>query len=123
LSKPAEDTIERSATVAVSPMVRLELGHLHEIGRILVPANQILTELRQSIGLKESDPRLSTIIDAALDIAWTRDTFDRLIVAEAKRLNANLVTKDSRIRENYELAAWWEIVSATPASGIASLTS
>lgn len=87
-------------------MVRVELGHLHEIGRILVPPNQILTELRQSIGLKESDPRLSTIIDAALEIAWTRDTFDRLIVAEAKSLNANLVTKDARIRENYELAVW-----------------
>jgi PIN domain nuclease of toxin-antitoxin system len=106
LSKAAEDAIEQSAGLAVSPMVRLELGYLHEIGRLLVPPAEILTELRQSIGLRESDPRLSTVVDVALDIGWTRDTFDRLIVAEAKMQTADLVTKDARIREHYERAIW-----------------
>jgi PIN domain nuclease of toxin-antitoxin system len=106
LSEAAEEAIQRSQAVAVSPMVRPELGYLHEIGRILAPPADTLTELRRSVGRKESDQRLATIIDAALDITWTRDTFDRLIVAEAASLNADLVTKDSRIREHYARAIW-----------------
>ena len=104
LSKAAEEAIERSSVLVVSPMVRLELQYLHEIGRIQAPPTEILAELRQSIGLKESDPSLAAIVDSALGIGWTRDTFDRLIVAEAQSLNADLVTEDVRIRENYEWA-------------------
>ena len=106
LSKVAEEAIERSSVLAISPMVRLELQYLHEIGRILAPPTEILAELRQSIGLKESEPSLAAIVDSALGIGWTRDTFDRLIVAEAQSLNADLVTKDVRIRENYDGAIW-----------------
>jgi PIN domain nuclease of toxin-antitoxin system len=106
LSQAAEQAIEQAPALAVSPMVRLELKHLHEIGRIRAAPEEILAELRQTIGLKETDPALGTIIDAAIEIDWTRDTFDRLIVAEAKSLNAGLVTKDGRIREHYPLAIW-----------------
>ena len=63
--------------------------YLHEIGRILAPPTEILAELRQSIGLKESEPSLAAIVDSAPGIGWTRDTFDRLIVAEAQSLNAD----------------------------------
>ena len=87
-------------------MLRLELEYLHEIGRMLAPPSEILANLRQSIGLRESDPRLTVIVDSALDIGWTRDTFDRLIVAEAMNSNADLVTKDARVRDNYERASW-----------------
>jgi PIN domain nuclease of toxin-antitoxin system len=106
LSKAAEQAIEQTATLVVSPMVRLELKYLQEIGRILTAPAEILAELRQSIGLRETDPGLATLIDAAVDIDWTRDTFDRLIVAEARSLNAGLVTKDGRIREHYQQAIW-----------------
>ena len=106
LSQAAVDAIEQSTTLAVSPMVRLELGYLHEIGRILAPPAEILTELRQTIGLSESAPGLSTVVAAAADMDWTGDTFDRLIVAEAKTRAAELVTKDARIRQHYERAVW-----------------
>lgn len=106
LSQAAEQAIEQAPSLAVSPMVRLELKYLHEIGRIRVLPAEMLAELRQSIGLRETDPSLGTVIDVALAIDWTRDTFDRLIVAEAKSLNAGLVTKDGRIREHYALAIW-----------------
>ena len=106
LSQAAEQAIEQAPALAVSPMVRLELKYLHEIGRIRAAPEENLAELRQSIGLKETDTALGKIIDAAIEIDWTRDTFDRLIVAEAKSLNAGLVTKDGRIREHYALAIW-----------------
>lgn len=106
LSKAAEVAIERSSVLATSPMVRLELQYLHEIGRLLAPPAEILADLRETIGLRESNPDLSRIVDSALGIRWTRDTFDRLIVAEAMSSNADLVTKDARIRDNYERAIW-----------------
>jgi PIN domain nuclease of toxin-antitoxin system len=46
------------------------------------------------------------VVDSAVGIDWTRDTFDRLIVAEAQCANAVLVTKDLRIRGNYNRAIW-----------------
>jgi len=106
LSESARSTIERSAALTVSPMVRLELQYLYEIGRLRVPPADILDGLRQSIGLKESNPSMTAVIRAALGIKWTRDTFDRLIVAEAAATDADLVTKEVRIREYYDRAVW-----------------
>ena len=37
---------------------------------------------------------------------WTRDTFDRLIVAQAKTRDASLLTKDRTILEHYPHAVW-----------------
>ena len=54
----------------------------------------------------ETDPSHAVVADSALGIDWTRDTFDRLIVAEAQHADAALVTKDIRIRDNYERAIW-----------------
>jgi len=39
-------------------------------------------------------------------IIWTRDPFDRLIVAHAIKANCNLLTKDEKIRKNYAHAVW-----------------
>jgi PIN domain nuclease of toxin-antitoxin system len=41
-----------------------------------------------------------------MQITWTRDVFDRLIVANAM-VNGNiLLSKDHKIRENYIHARW-----------------
>ena len=42
----------------------------------------------------------------ALAEKWSRDPFDRLIVAHAKAQKTPLVTRDEKIRENYRLAVW-----------------
>ena len=42
----------------------------------------------------------------ALQEKWTRDPFDRLIVANAKAAGAPLVTKDEHIRKHYRRAIW-----------------
>ena len=106
LSGPARTAIERSTALRVSPMVRLELQYLFEIGRVRAPPGEILDELARSIGLRESDPKMAPVIQAALSIDWTRDTFDRLIVAEARVARAGLVKKDRVIREHDEMAVW-----------------
>lgn len=41
-----------------------------------------------------------------LDLSWTRDPFDRIIVAPASLNHNILVTKDQSILKNYENAKW-----------------
>jgi PIN domain nuclease of toxin-antitoxin system len=43
----------------------------------------------------------------AIDVDWTTDPFDRLIVAQAiANSNAKLITRDRLIRKNYPQAVW-----------------
>jgi PIN domain nuclease of toxin-antitoxin system len=105
LSERARATIEREPLV-VSPMVQLELTYLHEFGRITVSGAEIVGDLRDRIGLRTSDAALGSLVHAAAPLSWTRDPFDRLIVADALVAATELVTKDGTIREHCPLAVW-----------------
>lgn len=52
-----------------------------------------------------ADP-LHDVADAAVDLTWIRDPFDRLIVANAMLHDAPLVTRDRRIHAQYPKAFW-----------------
>lgn len=105
LSEVAVRCIEENV-IGVSPMVRLELEYLAEIGRIRAAPDEILADLSRRIGLHEEDPSLSKTMGHAMSLSWTRDPFDRLIVAHARATGAKLVTADRRILENFKDAAW-----------------
>ncbi len=91
----------------ISPIVRLELEYLFEIGRITCHADSILTDLSERIGLTVCPKEFNTVMGQALRYAWTRDPFDRVIVAQAAAVSQNqLLTKDRRILENYGKAVW-----------------
>lgn len=95
-----------AARPLVSPMVRVELALLHEIGRVTVPPAVVLDALRidADLGLAESDfERVSAI---ASTLSWTRDPFDRVIVAHALADDLPLLTRDDRVRANCALARW-----------------
>jgi PIN domain nuclease of toxin-antitoxin system len=106
LSAPAKQAIEQSTTLLASPMVRLELQYLREIGRIREEPERMMAELRERIDLRESEPNLAGVVTAATSLHWTRDTFDRLIVAECRLADAGLVTKDRLIRAQFPQAIW-----------------
>jgi PIN domain nuclease of toxin-antitoxin system len=90
--------------IFISPIVRLELQYLLEIERITVDSHAIISDLSERIGLKTCEKSFQTIVRVALDFSWTRDPFDRLIVAHAA-INRNiLVTKDQNILAHYENA-------------------
>ncbi len=92
---------------AISPMVRLELDYLHEIGRIRIPAQDIVQDLIGKIGLAiDSTPFADIVIEAA-NLTWTRDPFDRLICATARAAGASLLSKDATILAN-EPSAFWD---------------
>ena len=99
------DLLHRSA-LHCSPIVRLELALLQEIGRIARSPDDIMGTLRTHFGVVLSQDPIDVIVAAALPLGWTRDPFDRLIVATAALHRAPLITKDARIHEHFEGAVW-----------------
>jgi PIN domain nuclease of toxin-antitoxin system len=69
--------------LAISPVVELELGYLHEVGKTTAPAEAVLRELGARLGLVVDEISASLLFRAATAITWTRDPFDRLLVAQA----------------------------------------
>lgn len=105
LGREGRKAIERHE-VRVSAAAVLELGMLHEIGRLRPTASQVVSDLAKNIGLHVCQLPFSTIVDYALAEGWTCDPFDRLIVGNAKAADAALITKDERILEHYSRALW-----------------
>jgi PIN domain nuclease of toxin-antitoxin system len=106
LSSPARQAIEDS-TLLFSPMVELELQYLHEIGRLTVPPDTLINALTEEIGLGRTEIPLHPIIIIAQTLTWTRDVFDRLIVATAMATQeARLITRDANIRQHSAVAFW-----------------
>jgi PIN domain nuclease of toxin-antitoxin system len=106
LTREALRTIE-SSDLLISPIVLVEIGYLFEINRLVKSPLAILDQLQKQIGLKVSDHPFPAIANAALFETWTRDLFDRLIVAHARSDGySGLVTSDEKIRENYSKAIW-----------------
>ncbi|HET6613088.1 MAG TPA: PIN domain-containing protein [Kofleriaceae bacterium] len=105
LSHKAREQCESSALL-ISPMVKLELQLMFEIRRINDPGQTVIDDLSRRIGLRVADTRFSDIVYEAEAHSWTRDPFDRLIVATAAAAQAPLLTKDRHIRAHYPAAVW-----------------
>mgnify|MGYP001820657411 FL=1 len=105
LSTAAVAAIEHHQLV-VSPMVQLELSYLHEIGRLTIGGADIIADLERRVGLRRSDLVLEALVDSAASLTWTRDPFDRLIVADALVAGAALITKDRTIHDHTTIARW-----------------
>ncbi|MEO6401874.1 MAG: PIN domain-containing protein [Vicinamibacteria bacterium] len=104
-SAPAQETLE-SAQLILPGMAFLELEFLHEIGRIDKGAHAIFRDLHRRVGLAFSQATHAAVVEQSLTETWTRDPFDRVIVAEARLLELPLVTKDRNIRKRYERVVW-----------------
>jgi len=105
MSRAVQRSIETDE-VLVSPAAVLEIELLHEIGRLRVNASRIVEALVETLGLRVCDLPFSTVVQYAVKEGWSRDPFDRLIVAHAKASEAPLVTKDERIHQHYRRAVW-----------------
>jgi PIN domain nuclease of toxin-antitoxin system len=103
LSKKAIQVIEDNS-ISISPIVFMELEYLYEIGRIKTDANAIVKYLKEKTELKIDRTGFFKVINAALEEKWTRDPFDRLIVAHSRVRDAYLLTRDEKIVENYSKA-------------------
>lgn len=106
LSPRAAYELEAAAELRCSPMVRLEVQYLFEVGRITEPALVVMDELAATLGLRICDTPFFAVVREAEQQNWTRDPFDRLIVAQSELNGAPLVTKDETIHAAYPRAVW-----------------
>ncbi len=104
---PKIDRLLEQADLLFSQMVLLELEHLYEIKRSKRPARDIQSKVEHELGVRLCDLPFAKIAAAALDEKWTRDPFDRLIVANAKANGfAWLISADETMRKHYPRTVW-----------------
>jgi PIN domain nuclease of toxin-antitoxin system len=103
--EPVLPRLEREA-LAISPMVLLEMQYLYEVGRTTEPARTVFEGLSERLDLRLAEAAFPSIVQHALALSWTRDPFDRLIVATALADDVPLLTRDAVIRAHCPLAVW-----------------
>ena len=84
----------------------LELQFLYEVGRVNAPAADAVRTLKQALNVRIATDTFDSVVAAALTESWTRDPFDRLIVAHARMLGAPLLSRDRRIAAAYPNTRW-----------------
>ncbi len=100
LSDNAKNYIEEN-DLYISPIVKLEIEYLFEIGRIKDNSETICGYLEKNINLRIEDSSFLEISKISINEKWTRDPFDRIIVAHSKLKDYTLITKDQNIKKNY----------------------
>ena len=105
LSERAKKAVNENS-LKISPIVLLELTYLCEIGRLKTNPHRIAAFLHKAVELNICDLSFEKIINSALIQRWTRDPFDRIIVAQAATQEHGLITKDETIRKHYAHAIW-----------------
>jgi len=106
LSGTAKKAIERY-DLMISPIVRVELQFMFEIGRTNAGGDQILSYLEEKLDLRICDIPFDRVARASCREVWTSDTFDRMIVAHARCAgDAYLVSADEDIGANYTRTIW-----------------
>jgi PIN domain nuclease of toxin-antitoxin system len=106
LTPAASEAIE-SSVPEISPMVLMELQYLYEIKRLVKAPLALLDQLHAQIGLRLREHSFPAVVHTALFETWTRDPFDRIIVAQARSDGySGLVSADEKILENYSKTIW-----------------
>jgi len=106
ISSKAQSLLEQ-ADLLISPMVLIELEYLYEVNRIKLSSRAVLLKIEHEAGVRVCDLPFPNVADVVVDEKWTRDPFDRTIVAQAKANGlALLVSADEEIRKHYPRAVW-----------------
>ena len=106
LTEEAKKVIRR-ASLRISPMVLLEFEYLLEIRRTKPSTMEMVGRLQAQLDVELCDFPFPLIAQAAIHEKWTRDAFDRLIVAHARANKiAALVSADQLIQTNYSATIW-----------------
>jgi PIN domain nuclease of toxin-antitoxin system len=96
--------LQRRDRLYVSPASVLELQFLHESGKVRLLNQSVEWVVHDDRWLMDDPPAGSWFLHAA-GIGWTRDPFDRLLVAHAQLRRWRLATADARILERLGPAA------------------
>jgi PIN domain nuclease of toxin-antitoxin system len=80
-----------------SPASLLELEILFEAGRVELRGTSSVSQMIRDDRWVIDDPPSVLWFEEAMTIGWTRDTFDRLLVAHARLRKWTLATSDQRV--------------------------
>ncbi len=106
ISHAAQEILER-AELLISPIAMIELEYLYEIRRIKISARDVQLKVEHEMGVRVCDLPFPAVARIALDEKWTRDPFDRLIVAQAKANGlAPLLSADEEMSRHYPRTVW-----------------
>ncbi len=79
---------------------------MYEIKRVKFESGLIIDTLINEIGLMYSDNNFDSIVRQAIHLPFTRDLFDRIIVADASINSSRLISKDRNIKKHYKNTIW-----------------
>ena len=82
----------------LSPATLLELQFLLEAGKIRLRGGGVSDVIARGPWLLD-DPPAAEWFESALELSWTRDPFDRLLVAHARMRGWKLATGDTSLLE------------------------
>ena len=89
--------LEKRVTLYASPASLLELQILVEAGRMRLRRGYRVDQLIGDARWLLDDPPAADWFSHAADVGWTRDPFDRLIVAHAELRGWRLATGDAEL--------------------------
>lgn len=92
--------LTRLPRLYISPVSLLEVQMLVEIGRGRLTAGKSVTDIADDPRWLQDEPAAGDWFHRATDISWTRDPFDRLIVAHARARGWKLATGDTALAEH-----------------------
>ena len=88
-------------------MVLLELEYLYESKRLKHTSRDVWLKIEHEVGVRVCDLPFLPVANSAVGEKWTRDPFDRIIVAQAKANGfASLVSADEAIAKHYPRTIW-----------------
>jgi len=95
--------IDRYRPWGVSPVSFLEIQFLAEVGRLSVRNPEFKEPVMVDTRFTVDDIMLATLMRHALRLDWTRDPFDRLLVAHSSARRVAFCTTDRGIRSHHRL--------------------
>ena len=93
--------LDRYRPWGVSPVSFLEIQFLAEVGRLSVHNPEFTNRVMEDTRFTVDDIPLATVVRYALPLDWTRDPFDRLLVAHSFARRVALCTTDRGIRSHH----------------------
>jgi PIN domain nuclease of toxin-antitoxin system len=93
----AADLVRGRRAMYISPASLLELRFLIEAGRIRLKGAGTLAQIADDDRWTLDDPPAAAWFARAMDLGWTRDPFDRLLVAHALQRGWRLATGDDHL--------------------------
>lgn len=93
-------TLQKRARLHISPASLLELQFLVEAGRLRLRDERFASSVADDPRVPLDEPAAGRWFAQASEESWTRDPFDRLLVAHARLRGWSLATGDALILEH-----------------------